>query len=349
MLDNPYTEFNQRFHRLIDQSQTIIVTSHISPDEDAIASVLAVYFVLTQNYPHKQVKMVYTGQSVARWQTFLNYDEIQFVDDLADHLADVDTIIFLDGNQYGRFSNQPEKLGTFSGQTICIDHHASLPTDFTLSLVEPAATSTAELVYRTLVDQQVRVWPSLAQALLMGIIGDTGNFVYVNPGQAEILTIAAKLVTDGQIDIQNFRTQFNTIEQSIFLTVQELFKNTEFHHIPGYPPLQLSLLQRPFVEQLQLLDNQISMASHAYMRPFLTTVEGYQWGVVITPRAQGKCSLSFRSLPGAVSVRQIAEQFGAGGGHNLASGCTLEPINSQPVSISDTRQQLLDWLHQNPA
>jgi len=46
-----------KFMQLVESSQRILITSHISPDPDAISSVLLLGTTLGQNYPNKQIGM----------------------------------------------------------------------------------------------------------------------------------------------------------------------------------------------------------------------------------------------------------------------------------------------------
>ena len=79
--------FRKSFFELIDVSSSIIITSHISPDDDSIASVLSMYDVVTKYKSDVQVRIVYTAEKsnevVGRYGTFQNFEQIEFVDDVA--------------------------------------------------------------------------------------------------------------------------------------------------------------------------------------------------------------------------------------------------------------------------
>ena len=44
-------------------------------------------------------------------------------------------------------------------------------------------------------------------------------------------------------------------------------------------------------------DSDVSEASHIYMSHYLRMIEDYPWGFVITPKLNGDCGISGRSLP----------------------------------------------------
>ena len=96
----------------------------MAPDEDSISSVLAIFHLLHTKYPKKNVRMLYSGDSDHKYSIFQDYDKIEFVEDIADHLNGTDLLIVLDGSNLSRFSKKPEILRTVAN-IICIDHHSS--------------------------------------------------------------------------------------------------------------------------------------------------------------------------------------------------------------------------------
>src|SRR5207253_1505876 len=116
-----------------EKANSVVITAHMSPDDDSIASVLSLYTVLTKKYSEKKIQILYTGEAVERYNIFYNFDKIQFVDDIANHLQGVDTVVLLDVGKYSRVSNFPDVLSQVPIR-ICIDHHASPPNEFTLTL-----------------------------------------------------------------------------------------------------------------------------------------------------------------------------------------------------------------------
>ena len=74
-----------------------------------------------------------------------------------------------------RLGNAAEYLKT-AGKVICVDHHISNHGFGDVQFIEPAASSTSELIYLLLDDAELSV--SAAKALYMGIAHDTGVFQY---------------------------------------------------------------------------------------------------------------------------------------------------------------------------
>ena len=339
----PSTEFRREFLSLVGQAQTILLTAHVSPDDDSIASVLSLLYILKIKYPKKTLRIVYTGQPTKKYQSFANSDQVEFVEDLANHLGKADLLIFLDGSQYHRFSKQPEKLQRFAGDTICIDHHSSPIDQFSLSLVAPTISSTAEIVYLSLC-QDESIDKPLAELFLLGILGDTNNFSYLKPHQTDTLITAQKLLSISQVEIQTFKARYSTISTKVFDLVSAFAENTQFHKLPGWPPFQTSHITRNYLEGRQYTENEVADACHTYMSYFLRSITDYQWGFVTYPLSGSDCKISLRSLPDSVNVREIVERMEIGGGVNLSAGGTFKAESDQEQQPAECLSQAIDWL-----
>ena len=84
--------------------------------------------------------------------------------------------------------------------TINIDHHHDNTRFGTVNLVDSEASSTAEIVFDLMRGLGVEPTPSIAQALYVGLITDTGKFMYEN-STARSHRMAADLI-DAGVDVQ---------------------------------------------------------------------------------------------------------------------------------------------------
>jgi len=334
-------EFRVNFFVLVEKATAIVITSHMSPDDDSIGSVLSTYTILSEKYPDKNIRIVYTGQKSSRHSGFYNFEKIEWVDDIAHHLDGVDTLITLDASNFGRFSKFPEKLLTVPVR-IGLDHHASVPDEYTLLLHEKEFSSNAELVYRALLEDGV-VSKHVAEHILLGILGDTGNFAFLSPEQGEVLVLTKILIETVGVSIGEFRARYGGIPLRIIPLLQELVKNTTYGEVSGWPPFQYTQIAREVAFQGDYSDEDISAASAIYIGQYLTRVEGYVWGFVITPRSDGGCRMSSRSLPGSVNVRDLHERLGIGSGHDRAAGGAFKEISNPSECIN----RVLDWMKEN--
>ena len=337
-------QFSVEFFKLVAQSENILITSHISPDDDSISSVLAVAEIIAQKYADKKVRIMYTGKPVARWHTFKRFGEIKFVDDISQELNGVDLLIMLDGSEYFRFSHNPEVLKTVPN-TICIDHHASPPATFTLPLIDTTMPANAELIYRTF-EHDMALNKELAEIFLLGILGDTGNFAFLKPHQSETLDIAKKLIDCADVFVDEFQSRYNTISQREFEIIQEFIKNTNYINLPNWPGCQYSFIDRAIIAKHGYTDEEISAGSSIYMSHYLRLITGYGWGFTLKPRSNGDCHLSFRSLTGSVKVRDMVERMKIGGGHDRACGGAFKKVDHD-VEMSEGVDKIKSWMSEN--
>jgi phosphoesterase RecJ-like protein len=335
------SEFSSEFFGLVDSATKIVITAHESPDEDSISSILLIYRLITTNYPQKNVRLLYGSDPDTKYKVFENFAKIEFVDDIADHLNNTDLLIMLDGGNFSRFSKKPEILKSVS-KTIAIDHHTSIPDEFTLSLVAPQYPACAEVIYRSLFTG-FSIDKPLAEIFLLGILGDTGNFNYIKPHQSDTLAVTQKLLEISQVEMQEFQSRYQLISLRVFSIVQEFIKNTQYQSVGGWPDFQYSFITRNYLKKYQLSNPEVSEASHIYSTNFVRTLEGYSWGVVFSPNTNGDINISCRSLPGSTNVRDLMERFIKGGGHDRASGGTYKST-TKPLDVIFSIKLFMKWI-----
>jgi len=198
--------FRKKFLKLANKSDSFILSTHMGADDDAIASLLALDSFLKTKYPQKKTRMIISEAINDRWSYFQNFRKISYGRDLAEQVNTDDLVVLLDGNRYHRFSQYPDVLKGLKNPKVCVDHHGGAPDKFNLSLIDHQATSTSELLYRLFFDGK-KINQKTAETLMMGIIGDTGGFRYLDRTKSQIFRIAEALVTKGNIDIDSLRHQ----------------------------------------------------------------------------------------------------------------------------------------------
>lgn len=344
-METDFAAFRRDFFALVEKAENIAITSHFSPDDDSIGSVLSVYTILTTKYPNKNIRIIYTGNKVDRYVSFSHFDTIQFVPDVVNELDRVDLLIMLDGGTFKRFSKMPEQLQAKAPTTIVIDHHAGVPDQFTLSLILPTFSSNCEILFRAF-DVEQMLTKELAESLFIGILSDTGNFSHITPEQSGVFLVAKILLEHIGVSIDTFRARYGGIPQRVIPLLQELVKNTTYVAVPGWPAAQYTYIDRLIMTEGHYTDEDMSTASHIYMGQYLPRVEGYRWGFVATPRIDGSCRMSSRSLANSVNVRQLHERLGVGSGHDRAAGADFkrENIDREPKQCI---VEVLQWMEHN--
>lgn len=331
-------DFRKSFFEIIDSSNKVVITSHMSPDDDSIGSVLLMKNILIERFPSKNICIIYTGQKVERYSVFNGFETIEWVDDIADHIKNVDTLVTLDASNWRRFSKSPEELATIP-KRIGVDHHASEPDQYTILFKDETASSNTELMYRIFVEK-TSYSKEMAEYILLGINGDTGGFAYIEPNKADVFILVKELIEKVGMSIDLFRSRYMAIPHKVIPLLQELVKNTTYKTIGNWPPVQFTFIKN--IDSYS--DEDMSAASHIYMGQYLPRVEGYSWGFVVTPRSDMTCRMSGRSLAGSVDTRTFHEALGIGSGHIRASGGYFKESDPE-VCI----QTVLDFMKNNKA
>ena len=208
---------------LINQSNNVVILTHMSPDGDAMGSSLAMrHFLEAQG---KQVAVIVPNSfpDFLAWLPKANEDIIYETHRAeADALLEqADLVICTDFNDPKRIGSLGDKLLTLSCKKMMIDHHlhpASFP-DLTLSY--PSSPSTCELVYRLICELQRSDLPStgvadlqrsdltnIATCIYTGMMTDTGNFSF-NSNYPEMYQIVGDLVALGVNKDEIYNRVFN--------------------------------------------------------------------------------------------------------------------------------------------
>ena len=172
-------------------ARKLIVVTHENVDGDALGSLIAMQEVLTAE-GRDSLMFIDAGE-------FPLPDEYGFFtlsglvqappDDLAER-----TIVFLDCGNVER--NPAEAFRRAGAHIVNIDHHHDNTRFGTVNYVLPEASCTAEIVWDLMYGLGVKPTINIAEALYVGLITDTGRFMYENTGPRAHL-MAADLIEAG--------------------------------------------------------------------------------------------------------------------------------------------------------
>lgn len=177
--------------RVINEADEITMACHVGPDGDALGSMLGLA-VAAQRAGKKVWPTFGEPFELGETFSFLPTDLLVPPDDVP---AEPGTMIAFD-------TGSPDRLGQLAGNAarastvVVIDHHVTNAGFGDVALVDPAASSTAELTLGVIRALGWEVDPVVATCLLTGIVTDTGRFQYSNT-RPSTLTSAAGLVAAG--------------------------------------------------------------------------------------------------------------------------------------------------------
>jgi bifunctional oligoribonuclease and PAP phosphatase NrnA len=290
----------------------LVVVTHEGPDGDALGSLIGTQAILTAL--GKDSLMFIDSSDLPLPPEYRFLDLPRLVSSPPEDL-DERTIVFLD---CGNLERNPaaEAFQRPGSRILNIDHHHDNTRFGTDNLVRPDASCTAEIVWDLMHQLEVRPTPEIAQALYVGLITDTGRFMYENTGPRAHL-MAAELIEAGVV-------------------VHEIYQRV----YEGVPYGKLALLARGLarveryddgrltVTQLSAEDFSDSDAEESYSEgviDHLRAVEGTAVAALVRDRIGGNGDgeqvrkVSLRANNDRIDVSRIARLQG-GGGHRQAAG-----------------------------
>ena len=289
-----------------------LLTAHEGPDGDALGSLLGMHHLLGRLGKDSVMFMAAKEFPLPVEYRFLPLEEVfhEAPADMADR-----TVIYLDCGNVDRVP--VDFLSNGANFRINIDHHHDNTLFGDVNLVETGASSTAEIVYELAKALGVEITPEIASALYVGLITDTGKFMYENTN-AHTHRIAAELIDAG-------------------VPVDETYRRL-YEHVPieklrllsrALDGIQRYCDDRLVVAYITDADYEASGAGEEMTEGIidhLRSVEGSMVAALVRDlgdRGSAARKASLRSSGGEIDVSAMARQHG-GGGHKRAAGFSTD-------------------------
>jgi phosphoesterase RecJ-like protein len=289
-----------------------LLTAHEGPDGDALGSLLGMHQLLTQLGKDSVMFLGAKEFPLPIEYRFLPLEEV-FHEPPAD-MADR-TVVFLD---CGNIDRMPvDFLTNGDNDIINIDHHHDNTRFGDFNLVDVGASCTAEIVYDLAVLFGATITKDMASALYVGLITDTGKFMYENTS-AHTHRIAADLVEAG-VDIDD--------------TYRRLYEHVPIEKLRlvarALEGIQLHCDGRLVISSITAADYEATGAGEEMTEgviDHLRSIDGTKVAAVVRDlgnRGRAARKVSLRSSEGDVDVSAIARKNG-GGGHKRAAGFSTD-------------------------
>ncbi|UCF20355.1 MAG: bifunctional oligoribonuclease/PAP phosphatase NrnA [Gemmatimonadota bacterium] len=228
-------------------------------------------------------------------------------------------------------ASEPGRLGRFANhfqpqRTIVIDHHAVATREIesALSLIDPDAAATVEVLYEVLLETGTPVSPATARALYVGLVTDTGSFRYSNTS-ARAHRLAAALIEAGADPGALYRPLFANLTSAELVTLRAVIEGLERDPELG---ITWSSLGARLLREVGALDEYEGIIDH------LRSLSGTEVAILFRELQAGLVKVSLRST-GDTNVAELARSFG-GGGHERAAGATVEG------DLAEVRRRVLE-------
>ncbi len=301
------SDLDRVVEELRDQDR-FLLTTHEGPDGDALGSLLAVHNMLRQMGKDSVMFLAAKEFPLPVEYRFLPLEEV-FHEPPADLIDRV--LVFLD---CGNIDRMPvDFLQRDGARLVNIDHHHDNTRFGTVNLVDTEASCTAEIVLEISKRLGVEITPEIASALYVGLVTDTGKFMYENT-RAASHRMAAELIEAG-VDVHDtYRRLYERVPEEKLRLIARALENVERFDDGRVSVTYISAADYEATGAAEVLTEGII--------DFLRSLEGTDVAAVIRDKTDGGRSarkVSLRSADGGVDVSAIARIHG-GGGHRRAAG-----------------------------
>ncbi len=289
-----------------------LLTAHEGPDGDALGSLLGMHHLLQKLGKDSVMFLAAKEFPLPIEYRFLPLEEVfhEAPADMADRV-----IVFLD---CGNIDRMPVEFLTEGGhRKLNIDHHHDNTRFGDVNLVCPGASCTAEIVYDLAHVLGVRMDAEMAMPLYVGLITDTGKFLYENTN-AHTHRVAAELI-DAGVDVDDtYRRLYEHVPIEKLRLVARALNGVERH------------CDNRLVTSYITAEDYAATGAGEEMTEgvidHLRSIEGTKIAAVVRDlgnRGRAARKVSLRSSEGDVDVSAIARKQG-GGGHKRAAGFSTD-------------------------
>lgn len=293
----------------IASADVVALCCHVSPDGDALGSMLALHHTLLAAGRNSVAS--FAGPQVVGD----HYREIPGQEALTPpeaFPAEPNVMVTLDCGSIDRLGDLAESAKR-AGELIVVDHHVSNTRFGTINLVDPDAAASAVVVDRLISELGLALNRDAAVCLYAALVCDTGRFQYETT-TPETFDFARRLL--------NFDVPVSTLSRTLF-----------DEHRLAYLRLVAEILGRAelvpekrfiwaAVYQDDLARHDVTLEETEGLIDYVRQAREAEVACVLKETSDGSLRISLRSQ-GAVDVSVVASRQG-GGGHRFAAGFTAD-------------------------
>lgn len=324
-VDLIYDDWYESFQSLdseIRKASSIVISGHRNPDQDSVGSQIALYHILKDNFPDKEVVSIVTPEVESvlidresdREFFYLGSSGVRHIDEISND-KEFDLFIGLDCSTYDRLPDGVQDIAENCNRRIFIDHHPIEVEESDCIVIsdseEPSTTSLLHDIFLDVLFYRYVIPGEAYNAMYLGLVGDTGNFS--NSGTTtETLFSAVDMSENMTVDPFEITTKyyrqksFDELRSSadVIINARRELNDRFIYYVHGSPNDSIA-------EGFSSTNNPVDM---------LTKVRGYQIAMTAVAIDDDKFRVSIRSS-GRYVINDVAAKY-QGGGHEFASGCT---------------------------
>ncbi|GAB1612649.1 pApA hydrolase Pde2 [Mammaliicoccus lentus] len=284
----------------IKEYETIIIHRHVRPDPDAYGSQLGLKYILEEAFPEKNIYAV--GQSEP------SLEFIGELDNIEDEVYQNALVIICDTANEPRIDDNRFKLGK---ELIKIDHHPPVDSYGDINYVNTEASSTSEIIYDLNQEwnlNQSEINTKASRVLYLGIVGDTGRFLFDNT-TPHTMEVAASLMTK-EFNRNEMLNQLSEREPKLLHFQGYILQNFNYDG-NGFCYIKIT---KDILEKFDILPNEASL----FVNAVADIKDVKAWVFAVDEGKEIRCRIRSKGI----KINHIAAKYN-GGGHPNASGASV--------------------------
>lgn len=294
--------------KLLEEKNNILIVTHKNPDGDTVGSASALCHALRRIgktaclFPNPAI----TEKLLPYARDFFPQDgyESEFL--VAVDVADTDM----------------QCKGADFSYDLVIDHHPTNPEFGAYNCIYSERSSCGEIVLEVIEALCGNIDTEEADRLYIAVSTDTGCFQYANTNE-NTLSSAAKLVGYGANSYYLNTVFFRKVSKARILLEGMIYSGMRFYH---EGKVVVSVITRKMLEDAGTTENDLDDIAALPGRIDTEIV-----GITVRENADGSSKVSMRST-NVVDSSAVCAAFG-GGGHKMASGCTIYEKPQEAASM----------------
>lgn len=300
----------------IKEYDVITIFGHVVPDGDCYGSQLGIRNAIRNAFPDKKVYAL--GSGFPRL-----FDLVGKMDVVDDEVVKSSLALVLDVANQSRVEDQRFLTAK---EIIKIDHHIPQEHFGVIELVETERISATEIITTILLENNVEITKDAALPLFLGLVTDSGRFLY-QPINQGTFNVAGALAATG-IDCGQLYDKLYESDEKMLRVKGYIYSN----YIKTDEGLIYLCLPKEDLHKLG-----IDFNTGASQVNSLSNIKGYPVWVFFSESDSGEVRVEFRSKD--LDVQKIAAFFG-GGGHLHASGCKLSSLEEHKYVVEAINKAL---------
>jgi nanoRNase/pAp phosphatase (c-di-AMP/oligoRNAs hydrolase) len=323
----------KRLLRALAGKKRVLVTTHMHPDPDALASITAMRHLLRAKLTDAQVDLAVKGQIGGgineAFTRFVKLDALPWDENL--NLADFDAIVLLDVQPNFAYSPLPPEITP----TAVIDHHGSRGRrpKWAFCDIRRDVGSTCSIVFSYFMDLEVPIPAELGATLLYGVESDLAGAAAVPASLDNMALSSLTLLADPNLINQ---MRYVDLPRSYYAAYACGLSNAMWYDSAVITHLgEIDSLEKP-----------------AVIADFLLRFDQVTWALVTAVHG-GKLILSLRTQAkdrsAGDAMKRLVRRLGEGGGHRAKAGGFVPLENSSDAEVERNRKtlrrRLLRMLH----